>query len=394
MKSIRCGQRPRRAFMSSMLQRSTAMHVIDNCCIVRVEAKAMFAAAILALVSAGFCPAAAAANIAGQVLGGGAPIANTTVTAFSASAGNPRQLGQARTGADGRFSISAPSVPRGSILYLTAKGGRPAANPSSGDNPAIALIASVGAQPPARVAISEMTTVATVWTHNQFIDGTTIKGPALGLKIAAGNVPSFVDLQTGGWGATIQDSLNAAQTPTMANFATLADVLAGCVTQVTTNACRMLFAAAKPPQGGAPTDTLMAAESIARYPWYEPRRVFALLDEFYKIPQGKTMRAVPYMPYLNVSAIARAAGRCSTARATCGSATTSPLAGRGRIRCGRAMPPSSIRMANRCHRTSSGLSVAACRAARSARRSTPRTTPGFLPMGASRLRCSTRTANP
>jgi len=277
------------------------MHVIDNCCIVRVEAKAMFAAAILALVSAGFCPAAAAANIAGQVLGGGAPIANTTVTAFSASAGNPRQLGQARTGADGRFSISAPSVPRGSILYLTAKGGRPAANPSSGDNPAIALIASVGAQPPARVAISEMTTVATVWTHNQFIDGTTIKGPALGLKIAAGNVPSFVDLQTGGWGATIQDSLNAAQTPTMANFATLADVLAGCVTQVTTNACRMLFAAAKPPQGGAPTDTLMAAESIARYPWYEPRRVFALLDEFYKIPQGKTMRAVPYMPYLNVS---------------------------------------------------------------------------------------------
>ena len=78
-----------------------------------------------------------------------------------------------------------------------------------------------------------MTTVASVWTNAQFLDGTAIKGHALGLKIAAGNVPSFVDLATGGWGATIQDPLNSGQTPTMANFATLADVLAGCVTRVT-----------------------------------------------------------------------------------------------------------------------------------------------------------------
>src|SRR5262249_54234990 len=163
---------------------------------------------VLALVNAVFCTTAAGADIAGQVLGGGAPIANSTVTLFAASAGNPQQLGQARTGADGRFSISAPSVPGGSILYLAAKGGRPAANPSSGKTPATALMAPVGAKPPARVTINEMTTVASVWTHNQFIDGATIKGHALGLKIVAGNVPSFVDLQTGGWGATIQDSLN------------------------------------------------------------------------------------------------------------------------------------------------------------------------------------------
>src|SRR5262249_42858614 len=244
------------------------MRVIDNGCIVRRETKAMCAAAVLALVTAVCCTTAAAANIAGQVLGGGAPIANSTVTLFAASAANPRQVGQARTGADGRFSISAPFVLNRSMLYLAAKGGRPAANPSSGDNPAIALIASVGAQPPARVTINEMTTVATVWTHTQFIDGTTIKGHALGLKIAAGNVPSFVDLQTGGWGATIQDSLNGGQTPTMANFATLADLLAGCAARVIADACAKLFAAATSPKGNAPTDTLTAAQSIARYPWY------------------------------------------------------------------------------------------------------------------------------
>ena len=59
-----------------------------------------------------------------------------------------------------------------------------------------------------------MTTIASVWTHAQFLDGTAIKGPALGLRIAAGNVHNFVDLATGG-GAAISDALNGAQTPTM-----------------------------------------------------------------------------------------------------------------------------------------------------------------------------------
>ena len=159
----------------------------------------------------------------------------------------------------------------------------------------------LGNKPPAEVTINEFTTIASVWTHNQFIDGTTIKGQPLQLKIAAGNVPSFVDLATGGWGATIQDPLNSGQTPTMANFATLADALAGCATLVTADACSKLFAASSGPKGSAPTDTLSAAESIARYPWYQPQRLFALLDVFYPMQKGKIMRTVPFMPYLSVA---------------------------------------------------------------------------------------------
>jgi len=53
------------------------------------------------------------------------------------------------------------------------------------------------------------------------------------------------------------------------------------------NACDKLFAAATPPGGSAPTDTLPAAQNIARYPWYEPERLFALLDVFYPVPSGK-----------------------------------------------------------------------------------------------------------
>jgi len=255
-----------------------------------------------ALASLGLTGPAVAAALDGQVLGAGAPIANATVTLWQAGSGAPRQLAQARSGADGSFALAAPDAPlaEGS-LYLVAKGGTPTAGQGRGDNPAIALLTVLGAKAPARVAINEMTTVASVWTHNQFIAGEAIKGQPLQLKIAAGNVPSFVDLGTGGWGGTIQDPLNSGQTPTMANFATLASVLAGCVTRVRPDACETVFLAAKGPAGATPADTLTAAQAIARAPWYQPQRTFKALEALYPVPQGKTMRPVPYMPYLQVA---------------------------------------------------------------------------------------------
>ena len=245
-------------------------------------------------------PTAAAVRIEGQVQAGGGGIANSSVTLWAASAGEPRQLAQARTNGDGRFELTSQETPGAElILYVTAKGGQALVSRGAGDNPAIALLSVLGNSPPSTVVVNEMTTVASVWTLNQFIDGTAIKGHALGLKIAAGNVPSFVDLQTGGWGSTIQDPLNSGQTPTMANFATLSDLLSGCAMLVKPDACSRLFAAVTPPKGSAPTDTLAAAQAIARYPWYQPERPFKLLEEFYPVSAGKTMRPVPFMPYLS-----------------------------------------------------------------------------------------------
>src|SRR5262245_14435203 len=83
--------------------------------------------------------ASAAVSLNGQVLSGGGPVANSTVTLWAATAGAPAQLGQARTGADGRFTIAATAdFSRDSTLYLVAKGGTPATNKAGGDNPAIA----------------------------------------------------------------------------------------------------------------------------------------------------------------------------------------------------------------------------------------------------------------
>jgi hypothetical protein len=71
-------------------------------------------------------PAAAATRIEGQVQGGGAPIANSTVTLWSASANAPSQLAQVKTDTNGRFQISAEQSPsKDSSLYLVAKGGEP-----------------------------------------------------------------------------------------------------------------------------------------------------------------------------------------------------------------------------------------------------------------------------
>ncbi len=207
-------------------------------------------------------PAVAALRIEGQVQGGGGAIANSTVTLWAASANAPAQLAQVKTDASGHFEISTDQSPSNdTILYLVANGGQPKA---AADNPAIGLMTVLGSAPLAKVTVNEFTTIASVWTHNQFLDGTAIKGHALGLRIAAGNVPNFVDLETGGWGSAIQDSLNSSQTPTMANFATLADVLAACITRVAADACDKLYVASTPPKGDAPTDTLSAAEAIAR----------------------------------------------------------------------------------------------------------------------------------
>src|SRR5271167_4085151 len=95
-----------------------------------------------------------AANIKGQVMGGGAPIAQSTVTLWAASSDVPKQLAQTKTNNEGRFEVSTAGAPADSSLYLTAGGGVPARNKAGGNNPAITLLAVVGAKPPARVVIS------------------------------------------------------------------------------------------------------------------------------------------------------------------------------------------------------------------------------------------------
>jgi len=240
----------------------------------------------------------AAGRIEGRVEGGGKPIVGADVTLWRAGPDAPRKLAQTRTKDDGSFDLTIDGESAGAgVLYLIATHGEPRAGAGTGANPAIALMATLGTSPPQRVTINELTTVASAWTAAQFLSGTALRGNALGLRIAAGNVPNLVDLQTGGLGPVIQDPLNSSQTTTLAKFNTLGILLSACIR--TARACSELFEAATPPGGTAPTDTLSAAQNIARYPWHRSEKLFALLDEFYPVPAGKRWRDVPFIPYLS-----------------------------------------------------------------------------------------------
>jgi len=242
--------------------------------------------------------ALAADRIEGQVEGGGQPVAKSQVTLWLAGPGAPRKLASTATKSDGSFTLqSAGKKGDAGVLYLVAKGGVVKAGAGKGSNPAIKLMASLGTTPPKRVTINELTTVASAWTGAQFLHGTALRGNALGLRIAAGNVPNLVNLQTGGLGPVIQDPLNSSQTSTLAKFNTLGNLLVACIK--TSSACEKLFKVATPPGGATPTDTLAAVTNIARYPWYQAQNLFALLNEFYPVPAGKHWRDVPHIPYLS-----------------------------------------------------------------------------------------------
>src|SRR5262249_21298785 len=144
--------------------------------------------AVTAASTEGFAQQRSGVRIEGQVQAGVGPLANSTVTLWAAGAGQPRQLAPARTNNHGRFQLGGQeALGADVILYVVAKGGEAAVNRGAGDNPAAALLAVLSNTPPSKVVINEMTTVASVWTHAQFIDGAAIKGHALGLKIAADN---------------------------------------------------------------------------------------------------------------------------------------------------------------------------------------------------------------
>jgi streptogramin lyase len=237
---------------------------------------------------------ALAAEIHGQAISAGAPIIDSAVTLWTAGTGAPQQLAQTRTGSDGRFVVNGDA--NGGVLYLVAKGGHLATKANGVD--ALALMSVLGTNPPAGVVVNELTTVASAFTAARFISGEAISGNPLGLRIAAGNVPNFVDLSTGGWGKVLLDPLNSSTTTTMANLDTLASLITAYFTVANDDWRGRFFKAATPPSGVTPKTTLEAMAGIARAPWAAPKELYALFDEAYPLPAPDGRRSAPFAPYL------------------------------------------------------------------------------------------------
>jgi hypothetical protein len=237
-------------------------------------------------------------TIKGQVLGGGEPIAKSTVTLWEASAGVPKQLAQTKTDSDGRFEVRSKGAGADTVLYLVAAGGEAKAKPGSGDNPAIVLLIVLGNHPPDKFVINELTTVASAFTASRFINGDSISGNPLGLRIAAGNAPNLVDPTTGGWGKVLVDPVNSTYTTTLANLNTLGSLLTASFTVADDSWRASFFKAATGPSGVTPKNTLEAAAGIARTPWASLKELYALFQQAYPGPADDSRRNVPFVPYL------------------------------------------------------------------------------------------------
>ncbi len=231
-------------------------------------------------------------GIAGHVYGGsltvGEPISGAQITLYQAGAtgygAGAFQLAQTTSDTKGAFDIPAFTCQSGGYsqqIYLVATGGT--SKGQSGANAAIGLISAVGTCGSFlhEAMVNEATTVATVWTLDQFLDSSgqtvgTSSTNQTGLNNAAATIAAtnFVDPATGLAPVSFPPGVIS---PTQSLYS-LANILASCVDSsgVNSTECQNLFTAATPSGGTAPTTTLQAAVDIARNPANNVADLFAL----------------------------------------------------------------------------------------------------------------------
>lgn len=235
------------------------------------------------------CLMVSAADIWGRVELGGQPISGAKVTLFATQGSDaPLKLATAVTRDDGSFLVSSDLGREDEVRYLIAS---VPAKP-------LVLLSLLDNVPRANVVVNELTTVASAFTAAQFIEGHSIRGNPLGLRIAASNTPNLVDPVTGQWGQVLLDPLNSTQTTALANLNTLGSIITAFARTTDDAWGAKLLKAATPPGGTAPVDTLDAMVSIARTPWAAPKEIFSLFEEAYPQPKDGSRRNAPFVPYL------------------------------------------------------------------------------------------------
>jgi hypothetical protein len=238
-------------------------------------------ATTLALASGG------AAALEGTALSAGKPMAGAEVALWSAQGTETaQQLDKVTAGDDGGFKFSKEIQPD-QILYVTAE-----------SNPVQQMLI-LGTERPDQITLNELTTVASAFTGAQFLFGTNFHGHDLGLKIASGNVKNFVNPETGEWGEVLVNGNNSSLSSTLARVNTLGNLLALCGMPDKKEHCDALLKFDTTGHG----NTLGVAQSIAKAPWKDADKLFALFDKGYVAPKTdnpqERKEGVTYVPYLS-----------------------------------------------------------------------------------------------
>lgn len=202
------------------------------------------------------------------------PIPGASVVVYEATRTTARAVGHARSDSAGRFEITLPDGV--ASRYVVAREGHRA------------LVAMLGTGLPPTVSINEMTTVAAAYATAQLARGTRIAGTSLQLNSAAGMAANLVSPASGMPSTVITSPPNANQTNAWRELGTLANILASCVrASAGSRSCTELFALTG---GGRQSTTWAAAQSIARHPARQVKRLFALGDAVHA-----------YRPYLGIA---------------------------------------------------------------------------------------------
>jgi sugar lactone lactonase YvrE len=234
-------------------------------------------ASLAVLLAPGAATGAAKAR-GGRLLTGTVPMRGMNVSLMAATPGQARpvRLGAARSRRGGAFSIAYRRARRGAVKYLVAT--RPCCAAEAGfPVPANSyrLAAALGAgRVPRRAAVNERTTVATGYAMAQFIAGGRVAGKNPGLRNAAAMTRDLVSRRNGGVSPVLGRFPNGGATSTLRRFDSLANLLALCRRR--DRRCAQLLRLTGEPGGGAAPDTLQATVQLARNPWHNMRRLFAV----------------------------------------------------------------------------------------------------------------------
>lgn len=201
------------------------------------------------------------------------------------------QIATTKTDESGGFQLSAiKSKFDNGIYYLTSKGGH---------NGHLELMAVIGEELPGSAVINELTTVASTFTNAQFISNTTLAGNELGLKIAAGNVKNFANVETGEWGRVVTNPNNLTVSTSLARLNTLSNLIALCAIPSKSNYCDEFLELSSSEN---PT-TLDVIQYIAKETWNNSDKLFDLFSRAYPAPKSENPQVrradVTYVPYLS-----------------------------------------------------------------------------------------------
>ncbi len=226
--------------------------------------------------------------LSGVVQGGQQPISGAQITMYAAgtsgygTGATPLLSGAITSAADGTFNVTGSyTCPTASTqVYVVAAGG----SAGGATNNAAVLIAALGdcsaLTSSTYVHINEVTSVATVYALSQFMKpGSTAIGTSS--TNVTGMVNGFMtvaNLVNNANGAALATTPAGNGTAPQSTVNTLAGIMEACVNPSTAaNSCGLLFAAAKPNGGVAPTDTLSAMLDIALNPGRNVATLYQLL---------------------------------------------------------------------------------------------------------------------